>query len=82
MLAALALLAFLMPNLTAWGQTRADQTVTWTASSGALGTGIGTGTISTGSYSWNYTRTLISGASYSGWTSNCIQLGKMVVWRI
>lgn len=66
-----------------WG---ADNTVTWTATSGALGT-VGatstknqTGSISTGSYSWNYTRTLKSGTQYApswvGGTSNFIQLGK------
>ena len=53
-----------------------EQTVTWTATSGALGSGIGSGTISTGSFSWNYTRTLVSGSSYTGWSSECIQLGK------
>ena len=54
-----------------------DVTVSWTASSGGLGTGIGSGTITdTGSNSWSYTRTLKSGESYTGWTSNCIQLGK------
>ena len=54
----------------------AEQSVSWTATSGGLGTGIGSGTISTGSFSWTYTRTLKSGSSYTGWTSNCIQLGK------
>ncbi len=54
----------------------AESSVSWTATSGGLGSGIGSGTISTGSYSWSYTRTLKSGTSYSGWTSNCIQLGK------
>ena len=44
----------------AWG---AEQTVKWTATSGALGNGIGSGTIKTGTYAWNYTRTLISGTS-------------------
>ena len=57
----------------AWG---AEQTVKWTATSGALGNGIGSGTIKTGTYAWNYTRTLISGTSYTGWSSSCIQLGK------
>ena len=57
----------------AWG---AEQTVKWTATSGALGNGIGSGTIQTGTYAWNYTRTLISGSSYTGWSSSCIQLGK------
>lgn len=57
----------------AWG---ADATVKWTASSGALGSGIGSGTIKTGTFSWDYTRTLKSGSTYTGWTSNCIQLGK------
>lgn len=62
-----------------WG---ADVTTSWTASSGALGSGIGSGTINTTvsgtttTHSWNYTRTLSSGTSYTGWTSNCIQLGK------
>ena len=57
-------------------------TTTWTASSGALGSGIGSGTINTtvsGSattQSWSYTRTLSSGDSYTGWSSDCIQLGK------
>lgn len=60
----------------------ADVTTSWTASSGALGSGIGSGTINTTvsgtttTHSWNYTRTLSSGTSYTGWTSNCIQLGK------
>lgn len=64
----------------------ADQTVTWTASSGALGktissvNGTSSGTIATTatnlSYSWNYTRTLKSGEDNVGWSSNCIQLGK------
>ena len=57
----------------AWG---AETTVTWTASSGALGDGVGTGNINTSSYSWNYTRTLISGESYTGWQSSCVQIGK------
>jgi len=55
----------------------ADQTATWTATSGGLGSGVGSGTITDSKgYSWSYTRTLKSGASYSGWTSSCIQLGK------
>ena len=54
-----------------------EETATWTATSGGLGSGIGSGTITdTKSGSWSYTRTLVSGSSYSGWTSNCIQLGK------
>ena len=59
-----------------------DYTTVWTASSGALGTGIGSGTISTtvsgssSTQSWDYTRTLISGSSYTGWGNNCIQVGK------
>lgn len=62
-----------------WG---ADKTTTWTATSGGLGSGIGSGTIYTtvsgtsAKQAWTYTRTLISGESYSGWSSNCIQLGK------
>lgn len=59
-----------------------DYTTTWTATEGGLGTGIGSGTITTTTFgtnatqSWDYTRTLKSGSSYTGWTSNCIQLGK------
>lgn len=59
-----------------------DYTTTWTASSGALGSGIGSGTInttttgSTDTQEWSYTRSLVSGASYTGWSSNCVQLGK------
>ena len=59
-----------------------DYTTTWTASSGALGSGIGSGTINTttsgsaATQEWSYTRTLSSGTSYTGWSSNCIQLGK------
>lgn len=79
-LAALMLLAIFTPSFTAMGQTRADKTVTWTATNGGLGTSTGTGTINTtngtDTYSWSYERTLISGSSYTGWTSNCIQLGK------
>ena len=64
----------------------ATSTVTWTASSGALGstisavggTATGSITLSGGgeSYSMSYTRTLISGADSVGWQSSCIQLGK------
>ena len=57
-------------------QQAGTTTVKWTATSGGLGSGIGSGTIKTGNFDWNYTRTLVSGSSYSGWTSNCIQLGK------
>ena len=75
--AALALLTFLAVPMGMQGQTRADQTAKWTATSGGLGTGIGSGTITdNGNFSWSYTRTLISGTSYTGWTNNCIQLGK------
>ncbi len=67
-----------------WG---ADKTVTWTASAAAnLGStiaavnGTATGTINTtngsDSYSWDYTRTLISGADYMQMSSGYIQLGK------
>jgi hypothetical protein len=77
LMAALALLTFLAVPMGMWGQTRADQTVIWAATSGGLGSGIGSGTITdNGGYSWSYTRTLISGTSYTGWTNNCIQLGK------
>lgn len=59
-----------------------DYTTTWTATSGGLGTGIGSGTITTttsgtnATQSWDYTRTLKSGVSHTGWSSSCIQLGK------
>lgn len=59
-----------------------DYTTTWTATNGGLGTKIGSGTITTttsgtsATQSWDYTRTLSSGESYTGWTSSCIQLGK------
>lgn len=61
-----------------------EHTVSWSASSGALGTAISTvggtktGTISTGSFQWNYTRTLVSGTDNVGWqtTQSAIQLGK------
>ena len=62
-----------------WG---GDVTTSWTASSGALGSGIGSGNINTTvsgtstTQSWSYTRTLSSGTSYTGWSSNCVQLGK------
>ena len=75
----LTLLLISTLTLSVWG---ADVTTSWTASSGALGSGIGSGTINTTvsgattTHSWNYTRTLSSGTSYTGWTSNCIQLGK------
>lgn len=65
--------AIVIGGKVAWGE---EHTVTWTATSGALGTGIGSGTISTGTFSWNYTRTLISGVSYTGFNTSCIQLGK------
>ena len=63
-------------------------TVTWTATSGALGSaiaevnGTATGTIATQatggtpSYNWSYTRTLISGSDNVGISSGYIQLGK------
>ena len=65
--------AIVIGGKVAWGE---EHTVTWTATSGALGTGIGSGTISTGTFCWNYTRTLISGVSYTGFNTSCIQLGK------
>ena len=62
-----------------------EETVSWTASSGALGTAISSvngtaqGTISTGTFSWNYTRTLAilaSGKSdYVGMNNGYMQLG-------
>ena len=71
----LLLVMFLTLTVSAevWG---ADVTVTWTASSGALGSNIESGTIKTGTFSWDYTRTLKSGSTYTGWSSDCIQLGK------
>ena len=72
----LVMLLTLTVSANVWG---ADVTVKWTASSGALGSGIGSGTIKTGTFSWDYTRTLKSGTTYTGWISSCIQLGKMEV---
>ncbi len=48
-----------------------EYTVTWTATKDAMNGQ--TGTISTGDFAWDYTR---SPASYTGWQSNSIQLGK------
>lgn len=73
LLQSLLAVALLLVCGNVWG---ADITVTWTASSGALGSSVGTGTISTGDFSWSYERTLKSGESYTGWQSGCIQLGK------
>lgn len=73
MMRVMLVIAIVVGGKVAWGE---EHTVTWTGTSGALGSGIGSGTISTGTFSWSYTRTLISGSSYTGWTSNCIQLGK------
>lgn len=50
----------------------AEVTDTWTASSGAIAAST-SGTISTtGGKTWNFTRNTVV---YTGWTSNCIQLG-------
>lgn len=61
-----------------------EHTVSWTATSGALGStistvgGTATGHISTGTLQWDYTRTLVSGTDNVGWqnTQSAIQLGK------
>lgn len=65
-----------------------DFTTSWTATSGAFGSAMNgttttvSGTIKTivasssAEQEWSYIRTLSSGVSYVGWTSNCIQLGK------
>lgn len=69
-------------TITQPGAVGEDHTTTWTATSGALGSGIGSGTINTttsgsgATQSWSYTRSLISGSSYTAFTSSCIQLGK------
>ena len=49
----------------------ASSTQTWTASSGAIA-GQTSGTIENGDYDWSFTR---SSVIYTGWSSNCIQLG-------
>ena len=56
----------------------AETTVSWTVSKDALGSGFGSGTITTGTYTWSYTRTLISGSSYTGTSLNngYLQIGK------
>ena len=70
----LLLFALVAGNASVWGE---ELTATWTATSGGLGSGIGSGTITDSqSKSWTYTRTLSSGTSHTGWSSNCIQLGK------
>lgn len=51
--------------------SQGEYTVTWAAQNGAMSSQ--TGTISTGDFAWDYTR---SPASYTGWQSNSIQLGK------
>lgn len=51
--------------------SQGEYTVTWAAQSGAMSSQ--TGTISTGDFAWDYTR---SSVSYTGWQSGCIQLGK------
>ena len=60
-----------------WG---ADQTVSWTATNGALGSSAPTsGTIYTGSYAWSYSRTLSSGETSTGYNDNsqgAIRMGK------
>lgn len=72
----LLLCALVVGSGNVWGEIK-EITATWTASSGGLGSGIGSGTITDNqSNSWSYTRTLKSGSSYTGWSSNCIQLGK------
>lgn len=94
MLAVFTLLVCLIAPMGMMGQkpvnnnsemTRTETVVTWTASSGALGTtissvnGTATGTISTGSFQWNYVRTLKSGSDHVGMSSSpagYIQLGK------
>jgi hypothetical protein len=88
LMAALALLTFLIPPMVGWGQTRTETTVTWTASNandfgGTISqqNGTKTGTISTGSYSWDYVNTLTylksnksDYAQYSG-TTGFLQIG-------
>lgn len=69
----LLLCALIVGSLSGWA---AESSWTWNATSGALGSKIGSGTISASEKTWNYTRTLVSGSSYTGWTSSCIQLGK------
>lgn len=72
----LLLCALIVGMGNAWAETK-EIKAKWTASSGGLGTGIGSGTITDDqSNSWSYTRTLKSGTSYTGFTSSCIQLGK------
>ncbi len=76
-------------TITVTGSTPTQKTVKWNASSGALNGSSGgtissvndtsTGTISTGSFSWSFTRTLKSGTDSVGWNANsqgAIQLGK------
>ena len=78
----LLLCALIAGSSSVWAE---DLTVSWTASTGALGSaistvnGTATGTIATGSFNWNYTRTLLylaSGKSdYIAMSSGYMQCG-------
>ena len=69
LIAALALLVFMTPTMAGWGQTR--DSWSWTATSGALGT-TSPKQVTLNNKSWTVTR---SSVVYTGWTSNCIQMG-------
>ncbi|MBR3022677.1 MAG: hypothetical protein IKH59_10015 [Bacteroidaceae bacterium] len=78
LLKSLLALVLMLISGSVWG---IENTVTWTATNGGLGTNNATyagvtGTIKTGDFEWSYTRKLFSGESNVGWTSKCIQLGK------
>lgn len=71
------LVVVLIGGVNVWGAETV--TATWTATSSGLGSGTGEGTIKDSQENtWDYTRILKSGASYTGWndTKKCIQLGK------
>ena len=55
-----------------------EKTATWTATEGALGNALGSGTFNDNEeHSWSYTRS--GEGTYTGWQSSCIQLGSKSV---
>ena len=64
-------------TLTVSGATGTNKTYTWTASSKGLGESpASTITKDLNGVNWSVKRTTKSGSPYTGWSSNCIQIGK------
>ena len=64
-------------TLTVSGATGTNKTYTWTASSKGLGESpASTITKDLNGVNWSVERTTKSGSPYTGWSSNCIQIGK------